>query len=214
MFSKKAKVVMSTLVLTVLGVAVTGVASARVGRVAEVRSSVAAALQPVDDNGGADIDTDADTDADDSSDVDRHDHGPRGRMRAHLEAASAALGMTPEDVRTALQGGSSLADLAKAKNVALQKVVDAIVVDEKAEIAQAVADGKLTQTQADALLAKVVEHVTAIVNGEHPAPPMGRGRHGDDHSRDGTHGHDGDPGHRDGKHKFGHHDETNEDLDA
>lgn len=195
MFSKKAKVVMSTLVLTVLGVAVTGVASARIGRVAEVRSSVAAELQPVHDNGGADTDTE--TDADDSSDVDRHDHGPRGRMRAHLEAASAALGMTPEDVRTALQGGSSLADLAKAKNVALQKVVDAIVVDEKAEIAQAVADGKLTQTQADALLAKVVEHVTAIVNGEHPVPPMGRGRHS-----------------HDGKHKFGHHDETNEDLDA
>ena len=203
MFSKKAKVVMSTLVLTVLGVAVTGVASARVGRVAEVRSSVIAALQPVDDNGDADIDTgaDTDTDADDSSDVDRHDHGPRGSMRAHLEAASAALGMTPEDVRTALQGGSSLADLAKAKNVALQKVVDAIVVDEKAEIAQAVADGKLTQTQADALLAKVVEHVTAIVNGEHPVPPMGRGRHGDDHGYDGMH-------------KFGHHDETNEELDA
>jgi hypothetical protein len=199
MFSKKAKVVMSTLVLTVLGVAVTGVASARVGRVAEVRSSVAAALQPVDDNGGADTGTD--TKADDSSDVDRHDHGPRGRMRAHLEAASAALGMTPEDVRTALQGGSTLADLAKAKNVALQKVVDAIVVDEKAEVAQAVADGKLTQTQADALLAKVVEHVTAIVNGEHPVPPMGRGRHGDDHGYDGIH-------------KFGHHDETNEDLDA
>ena len=212
MFSKKAKVVMSTLVLTVLGVAVTGVASARIGRVAEVRSSVAAELQPVHDNGGADTDTE--TDADDSSDVDRHDHGPRGRMRAHLEAASAALGMTPEDVRTALQGGSSLADLAKAKNVALQKVVDAIVVDEKAEIAQAVADGKLTQTQADALLAKVVEHVTAIVNGEHPVPPMGRGRHGDDHGLDGMHGHDGGLGHRDGKHKFGHHDETNEDLDA
>ena len=212
MFSKKAKVVMSTLVLTVLGVAVTGVASARVGRVAEVRSSVAAELQPVHDNGGADADTD--TDADDSSDVDRHDHGPRGSMRAHLEAASAALGMTPEDVRTALQGGSSLADLAKAKNVALQKVVDAIVVDEKAEVAQAVADGKLTQTQADALLAKVVEHVTAIVNGEHPAPPMGRGRHSDDHGQDGTHGHNGGPGHRDGKHKFGHHDETNEELDA
>lgn len=212
MFNKKAKVVMSTLVLTVLGVAVTGVASARIGRVAEVRSSVAAELQPVHDNGGADTDTE--TDADDSSDVDRHDHGPRGRMRAHLEAASAALGMTPEDVRTALQGGSSLADLAKAKNVALQKVVDAIVVDEKAEIAQAVADGKLTQTQADALLAKVVEHVTAIVNGEHPVPPMGRGRQGDDHGLDGMHGHDGGPGHRDGAHRFGHHDETNEDLDA
>ena len=42
-------------------------------------------------------------------------------------------------------------------------------------------DGKLTQAQADALLSKITEHVTAIVNGERPAPLFGRGpRHDGD----------------------------------
>ena len=79
------------------------------------------------------------------------------------------------------------------QNVAVQKVIDAIVADEKAEIVQAVTDGKLTQAQADALQAKVVEHVTAIVNGERPAPLFGRGGHGGrgDHGGRGGHGHDG-----------------------
>ena len=207
MFSKKAKVLISTAVLTMLGVAVTGVASARVGRVADVRQSVAGATLPMHDNRGVTAD-DSDTDSHD-------DHGPRGRMRAHLEAAATALGMTPEALKAALQGGSSLADVAKSKNVAVQKVVDAIVVDEKAEIAQAVVDGKLTQAQADALLSKITEHVTAIVNGERPAPLFGRGpRHdgdgidGHDHQREGGHGHR----HRNGAHSED--DEADEASDA
>ena len=180
MFSKKAKVLISTAVLTALGVAFTGVASARIGGTARtiqnaaVRSSavnnLASALRP------------------------KHDgDGRGGKMGAHLEAAATALGMTSDELKTALADGSSLADVAASKNVAVQKVIDAIVADEKAEIAQAVTDGKLTQAQADALQAKVVEHVTAIVNGEHPAPLFGRGGHGGrgDHGGHGGHGHDG-----------------------
>ncbi len=174
MFSKKAKVLISTAVLTMLGVAVTGVASARVGHVAEVRDSVTAP-RPAHDK-----------------------HGPRGRMRAHLEAAATALGMTPEALKTSLQSGSSLADIAKSKNVAVQKVIDAIVADEKAEIAAAVADGKLTQVRADSLLANVTKHVTAIVNGERPPRPFG-------------HGPDGRRGHRHGK---GAHTESDETSDT
>jgi hypothetical protein len=127
-----------------------------------------------------------------------HDGGEgRGsKMGAHLEAAATALGMTSDELKTALADGSSLADVASSKKVAVQKVIDAIVADEKAEIAQAVTDGKLTQAQADALQAKVVEHVTAIVNGERPAPLFGRGGHGGrgDHGGRGGHGHHGDHG--------------------
>ena len=175
MFSKKAKVLLSTAVLTMLGVAVTGVASARVGGVSEVRDSVANAVRPTHDDGESTTD-DLDADSHD-------DRGPRGRMRAHLEAAASALGITPEALKTALQGGSSLAEVAASKNVAVQNVIDAIIVDERAEITQAVTDGKLTQAEANALLAKVTEHVTAIVNGERPAPLFGHGQ-GDFGSRE------------------------------
>ena len=184
MFSKKAKVLISTAVLTALGVAFTGVASARIGgtartiRNAAVQNSavdnMVSALRPMHDGG----------------------EGRGGKMGAHLEAAATALGMTSDELKTALADGSSLADVAASKKVAVQKVIDAIVVDEKAEIAQAVTDGKLTQAQADALQAKVIEHVTAIVNGERPAPLFGRGGHGGrgDHGGRGGHGHHGDHG--------------------
>ena len=202
MFSKKAKVLISTAVLTALGVAFTGVASARIGGTARtiqnaaVRSSavnnLASALRP------------------------KHDgDGRGGKMGAHLEAAATALGMTSDELKTALSGGSSLADVAASKNVAVQKVVDAIVADEKAEIAQAVTDGKLTQAQADALQAKVIEHVTAIVNGERPAPMFG---HGPRHDGDGVDGHDhhrdGGRGHRHGEGPHSEDDGTDEASDA
>jgi len=207
MFSKKAKVLISTAVFTMFGVAFTGVASARVSRSAEARDTVTATLPSMHALGGSTAD-DVDTEA-------HGNHGPRGRMRAHLEAAATALGMTPEALKTSLQGGSSLADIAKSKNVAVQKVVDAIVADEKAEIAEAVTDGKLTQAQADSILVKVTEHVTAIVNGERPAPLFGPGPRDDADGRDGHHRHhDGGLGRRHGKGTHSEDGEADETSDA
>ncbi len=204
MFSKKAKVLISTAVFTMFGVAFTGVASARVSRDTEARDHVASTLRSMHDRVGSTSDG-ADTDVQDN-------HGPRGKLRPHLESAATALGMTPEALKTSLQGGSSLADIAKSKNVAVQNVVDAIVADEKAEIAEAVTDGKLTQAQADSILVKVTEHVTAIVNGERPAPLFGRGPRDDADGKDGQHHHhDGGRARRHGKgthHSDGDADET------
>lgn len=194
MFSKKAKVLISTAVLTSLGVAVTSVASARFSGEARGQNAVAAVTRPTHDNGVQGKESDRDG---------RH----RGKFGAHLDAAATALGMTSEELKTALKSGSTLAEVAASKNVALQKVIDAVVADEKAEIAQAVTDGKLTQVQADALLAKVTEHVTAIVNGERPAPLFGHGRDGGPH---GDHGR----GHRHGRRGLAHHDEAEESSDA
>lgn len=191
MFSKKAKVLISTAVFTMFGVAFTGVASARVSRGTEARDSVTATLRAMHSRGGSTVE---------GAGSNSHDNrGPRGRMRAHLEAAATALGMTPEALKTALRGGSSLADVAKSKNIAVQEVIDAMVADEKTEIAEAVADGKLTQAEADSILAKVDEHVTAIVNGEHPAPQFGHGPHVDADGKDDHRRHDGGRGHRRGK---------------
>ena len=155
MFSKKTRVLIATAVLTALGVAVTGVASARFNG-ASTGTSVA--VVPAHDKAGG----------------------------GHLDAAATALGMTVEELRTALVAGTSLADVAATKGVAVQKVIDAIVAAETAELKQHVADGKLTQARADELLAGLLARVTAMVNVDVPAFGRGgRGFGGEDHGGDG-----------------------------
>ena len=80
-----------------------------------------------------------------------HGHrGPGGLDADDLTAAAGALGMTEADLTTALQGGQTVAAVATSKGVDLQKVIDAIVASDKAEIAAAVTAGTMTQAQADA----------------------------------------------------------------
>src|SRR5687768_10174560 len=95
-----------------------------------------------------------------------------------LDAAASALGMTVEELRTALQGGQSLAAVAKAKGVDVAKVVEALVAQMKAHLDQHVASGKHTQAEADQILAAARARIQAFVNGEAPAgkPGLGFGR--------------------------------------
>jgi len=76
-----------------------------------------------------------------------------------------AIGITEADLDTALQGGTSVADVAKAHNVAVQTVIDALVADGRTEIAAAVTAGTMTQAQADTELANLTQRVTDQVNG-------------------------------------------------
>ncbi len=83
-------------------------------------------------------------------------NGPRPMMlhsKVELDAAAKALGMTSDELSAQLWGGKTLADIATAKGVdiaTVQKAVQAAVVaDIKANLAQAVKDGKLTQAKAD-----------------------------------------------------------------
>lgn len=98
--------------------------------------------------------------------------GPGGRGGRNLSAAATALGLSQADLRTALEGGKSLAQVAKDKGVAVGTVVTALVDAEKARIAQAVKDGRLPQADADERLADLTARVTDRVNGVRPARPM------------------------------------------
>lgn len=194
-----AKILLSTAVLTVLGASVTGIASARInGSRANDSVSGVVTTRPRHDAGeGRD-----------------RGHDRRGKKGPHLEAAATALGMTPEELRTALQSGSTLADIAVSKKIDVQNVIDAVIADEKSEITAAVAAGRMTQAEADALLSKVVEHATAIVNGERPPRPFGPGPRGERRGH-----HDGnDDDHRDGLDQDHHSDDerstTDQDSDA
>jgi hypothetical protein len=97
--------------------------------------------------------------------------GSNAGMAGHVEAstdtsvAAAAIGITEANLNTALAGGQTIAAVAKAHNVAVQTVIDALTADGKAELAAAVKAGSITQAQADAQQAEVVARATAQVNG-------------------------------------------------
>jgi len=73
-----------------------------------------------------------------------------------LEAAAKVLGMTTDEVTSALQDGKTLQDLADAAGVDIEEVHAAIQTVHQAEmrerIQQSVADGTMTQAQADWML--------------------------------------------------------------
>lgn len=94
---------------------------------------------------------------------------------AQLSVAATAIGISEADLRTALQGGKTIAEVAKDHDVDVQKVIDALVSAATKRIDQAVTDGKLTAAQATDLKAKLKDSITAFVNGTRPE---GFGHHG------------------------------------
>jgi hypothetical protein len=98
-------------------------------------------------------------------------HGPGGgrhRLGAGLDAAAEAIGITADELRSELEGGSTIAAVAEARGVDTQAVIDALVAEATARIDAAVADGTLEADRAEEMKASLVERITARVNGEHP----------------------------------------------
>jgi hypothetical protein len=95
-------------------------------------------------------------------------HGGRGPGPG-LTAVASAIGISEVDLRTALQGGDTIADVARAKGVDVTTVIDAIVAEMNSHLDEAVAAGRLTQAQADERKANANERATDLVNGELPA---------------------------------------------
>jgi hypothetical protein len=111
--------------------------------------------------------------------------GPLGSPRGGhhgmgLATAATYLGTTETALRTSLQSGKSLADVAKATDgKSVDGLVAAIVAAEKKQLAAAVAAGRLTEAQQKEMLASLAERVTAMVNGERPeGGPGGPDGHG------------------------------------
>jgi lipoate-protein ligase A len=98
-----------------------------------------------------------------------------------LAVAATALGMTEAELRTELEAGKSIAQVAETKNVDLQVVVGALIAQHKTHIADHVAEGKLTQAEADEKLANLEARVTEMVNKTGlpmKGGPGGKGGHG------------------------------------
>lgn len=105
--------------------------------------------------------------------------GPGGFGRgANLEAAAKILGLTTDELRTQLQSGKSLADLAKAKGISTTTLVNKLLAAAKTELAAQVKAGKLTQAQADEFLSGLKERITERVTSTEPFGGHGMGGFG------------------------------------
>ncbi|MFZ4515355.1 MAG: hypothetical protein ACOYN3_03515 [Acidimicrobiia bacterium] len=102
--------------------------------------------------------------------------GRAARFGAPLKVAADTLGMTEDELRTALQGGKTIAQVAQEKGKTADAVVTALVDAANKAIDQAVTDGKLTADQATQAKAKAAEHAANIVNNPPPARGERRGR--------------------------------------
>jgi hypothetical protein len=87
---------------------------------------------------------------------DERGHGGRGLGETALAAVAEVLGLTTDEVSTALSGGQTLEDLATATGMDIADVRAAIqaahAVDMRAKIEAGVADGSISQDKADWLL--------------------------------------------------------------
>jgi len=116
--------------------------------------------------------------------------GPLGADRAAIETlVSTTIGVDTATIKSRLQAGESLAQIAGAKKDAL---IAALVADETKRIDAAVTAGTLTAAQATELKANLVAHVTEEVNAVGGKGPFGKGPKGPKGDRDGRggHGHD------------------------
>jgi len=99
--------------------------------------------------------------------------GPDGSLVA---TAATVIGIEQADLVAELADGpQSIAAVAAAHNVTVQAIVDAALAPRSQMIAQAVADGRLTQSQADAMLATMQASVTAQINEPWAAQGNGNG---------------------------------------
>ena len=96
----------------------------------------------------------------------------------HLGVAAEALGMPVEELRSALQGGKSVAQVAADRKVEVQKVIDALVAAHNTALDQAVTDGRLTQAQADERKAGLADRIKAVIERTGLRGPGGPGRGG------------------------------------
>ena len=172
--SQKAKITGALIVGGVAGTAILGPISTIAASPAPAASS--APTSGTNGSGGTSGSGSAGTTTPDASDQDQDGHGPGG---GHSEAVTdtsvvaKAIGISEADLQTALQGGQTVADVAKAHNVNLQVVIDALVADGQAELDAAVKAGTLTQAQADAEKTDLTQRATDQANGNF----QGGGRH-------------------------------------
>lgn len=107
-----------------------------------------------------------------------------GAMGGGLDAAATALGLTADELRSALASGQTLGQIADSEGVARTALVEALLSAAKEHLAEEVAEGDLTQAEADARAAELSTRITEGLDSTMPGRGMG-GRMGADGGRHG-----------------------------
>jgi len=81
-----------------------------------------------------------------------------------LSAAADYLGLTEAELRTKLNTGRTLADIAKARGKSVDGLKQAILDEAEKKLDQLVEEGELTQAEADEMLARMKSHIDDLVD--------------------------------------------------
>lgn len=118
----------------------------------------------------------------------QHPAGPCGMAEGNMmrrgapgwagqpDEVATLLGMTADEIRAERQAGRSLAQIAAAKGISEETLVETILDARKAELAQLVADGKLTQAQMDLMVERMGTQITTMVERTDVGPAFGHGQ--------------------------------------
>lgn len=101
-----------------------------------------------------------------------HGDGP-GRRGVELDAAATYLGLSEAALRTRLQSGDTLAEIATAQGRTSAALVAALVAAAKTDLGAKVAEGRITEAQRATILADLQSRIEGAVSGK-----LDLGRHG------------------------------------
>ena len=120
-------------------------------------------------------------------------NGPHGRAGRRggafaqgMSVITEQLGMTRDELRAELQAGKSIADVAAEQGVALETIEDAIIDQMSEKLAEKVANGDLTQEEADQRLEEARQRIQERLS--QPGGQRGEGRPGGPRGQGGRQG--------------------------
>jgi 3-hydroxyacyl-CoA dehydrogenase len=93
-------------------------------------------------------------------------------LQAAIKVSAETIGISPGELKTELQAGKSIAEVAAEHNVSVDDVKQALIDAATAKINDAVAKGRITQERADNLIERLPALVDRVVNhhkGDEPA---------------------------------------------
>jgi hypothetical protein len=106
-------------------------------------------------------------------------HGPMapgfGAGASFLEVAAEQLGMEVDGLLAALRDGKSLADVAGERGVDPETIVDAYLAEVSERLDKAVAEGRITEAQADDMLAEMETRLREHLEEAYPFNDCGPG---------------------------------------
>jgi hypothetical protein len=105
-------------------------------------------------------------------------HGVHHGFPGGLDAAAEYLGLSEDELRDALRDGDTLADVAEEREKPVDELVRAMVDAARADLDEAVEDGRLTDEMRESMLETLDERIRDLVNEGFRHAPGGPGHRG------------------------------------